>query len=338
MAGLSGYQDGTYTRKQERQILGVMLGGKPAARPLGAGSGITSIPSLAATSTTWTVGSFTAVLDVETDATMGPSLCVFDGNSTGSVVAASGSFIRYDLLYVTILDPSTPPSVQYTAGVTGTTLPATPASSIPLAQITVPISGGGAPTITLIAANAVAAGAPTALRTATSALPTNPYDGQLVSDPKNGLRRYSSVSGDWASGLTVSWKARDVSSFVTLPDAAFADITLDTLDIDTAGVGLTGGKFTVPCDSNYLVSGSVNFAASNAGYRVGRYTLNGSAILGSQSELVTNIVVGHSTFLPVQTTLVECSQGDVIALQGLQDSGGGTLAVVAHSQMSIVRV
>lgn len=316
MAGLSGYQDGTYTRKQERQILGVLLGGKTSARPLGARSGITSIPTLAATSTVWTVGSFTAVLDVETDATMGPSLCVFDGNSTGSVTAASGSFIRYDLLYATILDPSTPPSVQYTAGVTGTTLPATPANSIPIAQITVPISGGGSPTITLIAPVAVAAGGVMPVSSA-QPYPTSPATGQYVDDALYGLQRWN---GSGYGPLTLAWQARQSTATTSLANNAYTTIPMDTFDVNTTGVAIGGGSFRAPTAGTYRVSGTINITGNVTGIRGGQFALNGTAIDGSFVEIPNNGASACRIAMP--TILVTCAVSDVISMLGFQNSGG----------------
>lgn len=181
MASLAWLFDGTYSRKQARQLIGALVGGKGSARPLGGYSGLTSPVAVSATSTTWTVGAFTGIMDVESDATMGPFLIQHDGG-TGSVTAASSSFIRYDLLYVTVVDATTTlPTIGYVAGTVATTLPATPANSIPLAQLTVPISGGGAPTVTIIAPQAVAAGGIIPASGA-SAYPTNPRVGQEVND------------------------------------------------------------------------------------------------------------------------------------------------------------
>jgi hypothetical protein len=193
MASLAWFFDGTYSRKQLRQLVGALVGGKTAARPLGGYSGLTSPVTLSVTTTTWTVGAFTGVLDLESDATMGPSLVEHDGG-TGSVTAASASFDRYDLLSLTTVDATaTLPTLVYTAGTVATTLPATPANSIPFAQITVPKSGTGSPTVALIAPQAAAAGGIVPV-SGTNAKPAAPRVGQYVDDPAVGLLRWGGAS------------------------------------------------------------------------------------------------------------------------------------------------
>jgi hypothetical protein len=89
----------------------------------------------------------------------------FDAVATGSMTAADASNPRVDLLYVLITDPedgATTPTAHrtYLAGTAAAspTAPATPAGGIPIAQINVPKSGGGSPTVTWVAQTAVAAG------------------------------------------------------------------------------------------------------------------------------------------------------------------------------------
>lgn len=125
-----------------------------SARPLGAKSGVrigTPSSTVAATSTTWTVTPFAGVIDGESAAIAGPYAYAFDANVTGSVTAA-GASARVDRLDVQISDPaesdgSSTPSIAivYTAGTPG--LAAAPARSHALAQINVPATGGGSPTV-----------------------------------------------------------------------------------------------------------------------------------------------------------------------------------------------
>lgn len=198
MAGLAWFQDGTYSRKQLRQLIGALVGGKAGARPLGGRSGLTSPVSLAVTSTTWTVGAHTWLLDLETDATMGPSPAVFGTSTSGSVTASSGSIDRWDLLSVTMDDATaTLPTIVYTAGSTAATLPATPAESVALAKIVVPKTGTGSPTIQLIAPQAAAAGGILTVTDA-SGYPASPADGQAVYDRAlDSVLVYSAANTAW---------------------------------------------------------------------------------------------------------------------------------------------
>lgn len=158
MAVFSSWFNGTYSAKQMRQLLGAYLSKLPTgARPLGSRSGLSpgiggSI--LTVTSTTWTLTPFTGVLDLETDATQGPSPFVVDANLTGAVTASNAGNDRIDLLSLTMdIGSSTPPHVVYTNGTPAgsPTVPATPANSIALAQIRVPKTGTGSPSVTWVA-------------------------------------------------------------------------------------------------------------------------------------------------------------------------------------------
>jgi len=335
-----------YSGRMGRQTAGALVGGKSSSRPLGGRSGVAAgTPStvVSATSTVWTVGQCAGVIDAEASTSAGPYFWSNDANVTGAMTAADGSNPRIDLISVQISDPaesdgSVVPGIAfvYTTGVAAATpaAPGTPSRAFPLAQINVPRATFGSPTITDVAPRAVGAGGivPTS---GVSDYPATPYIGQYIDDDALGLLRWNGTA--WAN-LTVAWKAREVSSLTTMPDAAFADVLLDTIEIDTASVGLTSGKFKCPGPGTYLVVGSVNFSNNVNGYRAARFTLNGSAIQGSQSEIGANTAVPHGTFLPANPTLVQCALNDIIALQGFQDTGGSTLALGAQSQLSILRV
>jgi hypothetical protein len=146
-----------YSAKQVRQLFGAFLAKKPGTRPLGSRSGLSpgiGVEILTVTSTTWTLTPFTGVLDLETDTTQGPSPFVVDANLTGGVTAANGANDRIDLLSLTMdIGTSTPPHVVYTVGTPAGSpaVPATPANSIPLAQILVPKTGTGSPSVTWVA-------------------------------------------------------------------------------------------------------------------------------------------------------------------------------------------
>ncbi len=142
-----------------RQVLSVFLPVASSTRPLGSVSGIrrNAPPALAVSSTTWSIGAHAGVLDVEVAAIAGPYEYAFDSAQTGSVTAAV-AFTRLDLVSVHVTDPTEDgttgsPSVAmvYTQGTVANVQPATPAGSMPVALITVPASGGGSPSIQLIA-------------------------------------------------------------------------------------------------------------------------------------------------------------------------------------------
>lgn len=167
----------SYTPQEWRQVQSPMIGGATAARPLGARSGVrpgtpTSTVALD-NATTWRVKPHAGVLDTATNAGTGPYFYAFDADVTGTVVAAE-AIIRKDILWVRLDDPSnsdgssTPAAVLgYTKGTVASTPPAVPARAMRIATITVPVSGGGAPTIVLDAAYAVGAGGVVPTRNAT---------------------------------------------------------------------------------------------------------------------------------------------------------------------------
>lgn len=190
----------SYTGRAARQTLGG-LWTKATSRLLGARSGLhpatIGATIVTATSTTWTVLPHTGVLDLEANAIAGPYDYSFDANQTGSVTAADVSNPRVDSLFVQLSDPaegdgtSTPNVVPvYVAGIAGAAGGARGAAGGPpnfpntrcmeLAQINVPKSGGGSPTVSMVAPYAVASGGilPVANQAARDALTA--YSGLMV--------------------------------------------------------------------------------------------------------------------------------------------------------------
>lgn len=159
-----------FSGRWERQVRSPYLGGATAVRPLGARSGVrpgTSTTTVSATSTTWSCGSFAGVIDGEPAAEAGAYTFAFDAAASGTLTAANASNPRVDIVYVQVDDPSesdgtSVPAVRrgYLAGVAAATpvAPAAPARSFVVAQINVPVAGGGNPTVTWVAPYAVAAG------------------------------------------------------------------------------------------------------------------------------------------------------------------------------------
>lgn len=187
---------GRYLRQTSVSPLAVM---GSAARPLGAVSGVrpgTPGSIVTATSTTWTVAPFDGVLDGAAAAIAGAYEYSFDTNQTGTVNAAGGS-ARTDRLDVQVVDPAeggvagANPLIQivYTPG--APSLAAPPAQSHPLAQINVPASGGGSPTVTWSATYSAAAG---------GVVPFNTYGGlQLWTPPMDGQLAYAAdTDNGWA--------------------------------------------------------------------------------------------------------------------------------------------
>jgi hypothetical protein len=176
----------SYLAQQFRQTMGALTY-NGTARTLGAQSGIwpDRNPTITASSTTWTVTPFAAVVDAAFTTTQGAYFVAADANLTGSVTAAAGS-ARIDLLYIqvndTVIDSSGSrnATVSYLAGTAGAGVPpATPARSVAIANINVPASGGGSPTVTNVWPYAVAAGGILPVANA-AAYPASPVAGMVV--------------------------------------------------------------------------------------------------------------------------------------------------------------
>lgn len=144
----------TFNAQQTRQAFSAFLGAAPTGRPLGAISGVrpgTPTTTVTVSGTTWSCAAHSGVLDVEASAVAGPYLYATDGSDTGSITAADGTNPRVDIIYVQVSDNvqdssgSEAGTVGYLAGTPAASpvAPAAPARSMVLAQISVPVLGGG---------------------------------------------------------------------------------------------------------------------------------------------------------------------------------------------------
>lgn len=196
----------SFTGKIFRGLLGALAGGKASTRPIGARSGVSAgtPPSIvAASSTTWTVSAHSGMLDTSASAADGPTPYLFNTDQTGSMTAADGTNPRIDLLSIQLDDPSEGdgtsvplPVVVYTVGTAASSpaIPTTPARAFAIAQINVPHTGGGSPSITWVAPYAVAAGG-IVPASASGQYPGSPLEGQYVDDATlNALLRYDGTA------------------------------------------------------------------------------------------------------------------------------------------------
>jgi hypothetical protein len=205
----------SYSGRMYRQVHGVALAGAKATRPLGARSGVrpgTPADTVTATSTTWTCKPHAGVLDGQSANEAGAYWYAVDANVTGAVTAANATNPRIDIIYARVDDPaesdgtSVPVvAVAYLAGTAAASpsAPATPARSMKLAEINVPASGGGSPTVTWVAPYAVAAGGiipvrTTAERDALAALGNT--DARVWVDVAGAL--YSGDGTTWTRAIT----------------------------------------------------------------------------------------------------------------------------------------
>lgn len=153
----------SFSAQATRQAFSALAGAAPSGRPLGATSGVrpgTPSTTVTATGFTWSCAAHAGVLDVQASATAGPYLYATDGTDTGSITAANGTNPRVDIIYVQVND-----NVQDSSGSEGGLigyLAGTPAASpvapsppnsrcMVLANISVPVSGGGNPSVSWVA-------------------------------------------------------------------------------------------------------------------------------------------------------------------------------------------
>lgn len=176
----------SYSGRMLRQVGSVGFASASGTDPFGARSGVrpgTSVTTVTATSTTWTVGPHAGLLDFEAAMEAGPTPYAIDANVTGAMRAAD-AFARVDLVWVRqdipVEDGAAVPDVVpgYTYGTVASTPPATPARCMVLAKVNVPTSG--APSVTWVAPYAVAAGAPIPVYSQAERDALTAYDGLSV--------------------------------------------------------------------------------------------------------------------------------------------------------------
>ena len=205
----------SYTGRMLREASVAPLAGfATAARPLGARSGVrpgTPTTTVTATSTTWTCNTHAGIIDGETAAIAGPYAYAVNTAQTGSVTAANATNPRVDIVYAQVSDPaesdgSSVPSVviAYLAGTAAPApvAPATPARSMVLAQINVPVSGGGSPTVTWVAPTLTAAGGIIPVASSTERDALTAYEGLTVYRMDTNVLESYSGSAWQVSSLT----------------------------------------------------------------------------------------------------------------------------------------
>lgn len=276
----------SYTGRQLRQLLAVLTGGGVGSRPLIGRSGVnprTPASTVAASSSTWTVHPHGGYVDAEASAASGGYFYTVDADVTGSMTAANASNPRVDLIYVQISDPaesdgsSTPSAVLgYVAGTAAASpvAPATPARSLALAQINVPVSGGGSPSVSWVARSMTAAGGIPPV-SGSSAYPSSPYVGQYIDDASLGLLRWDGAA--WSRPV---------------PQPAWVNLPIP--GSSTAGVAVPRYQFD-PSTGKVTLRGILNAAA-------GTYPSNGASFLVYNASWPAAITPGdQSRYLSVAT-------------------------------------
>lgn len=116
------------------------------------------------------------------------------------------------------------------------------------------------------------------------------------------------------------------SAGTAVPSTAFTNITLGTVQIDTDGLTGTANAITVKKAGNYRISGGVAYPSGAAGHRQVALLVNGVII----SQGLANALSGYSTFPETERTIT-LNAGDVVTLQGWQDTGASITTTVNYN-------
>jgi len=265
-----------YTAQQTRQVFGALTGWATSARPLGARSGVrpgtpsTTVALSGAGNTTWTVGAHSGILDTESPVAAGAYQYATDGTDTGTINTASVSIQRVDIIWVAVNDTVQDSSglrggaVTYQAGTVANTAPTpTNARAMVLAQITVPISGGGNPTVAWVAPYSVATGGILVCQSS-AYYPSSAqqYEGLYVEDQALNILLRS-------NGTTLSkYEPPRVGCLVTATGDSWAT------DGSVVSIGNSGGAWTSRDDSGgFVTAGSTATPVTIPAGQDGRYNI-----------------------------------------------------------------
>jgi hypothetical protein len=340
----------SYTGRKLRQLLGGLLIGKTASRPLGGRSGVwpgTSTTTVTISAGNWQVGAHAGALDLETAAEAGPYFYSSDDAPFvgTAVTAADGTNSRIDIVYVQLSDPAegdgtTTPGVAfgYLAGSPGTGVPpTTPARSMVLAWLNVPNTGGGgvgSATVTWKAPLTVAAGGVIPVSSG-SMWPTSPHDGQMLLRTDLSPRILIAWDATAAQWQTLGGKPTQPkvsarfyrSAAKTLAASGRTDLALDATSFDyNTSTLLSGGVVTVPETGLYHVSWRVAAGLGNnpQDFMSLIATPSFAAELSYGSRVTVRGGTGGDLLASVGSDLLPLAAGGQIILAG-RNGGGNTL-------------
>jgi len=315
----------SYTGRMLRNTQAPFLAGATAARPLGAMSGVrpgTPSNTVAATSSVlYTVTPFAGIIDLETAAISGPYAFAFNANVTGAITAAGGT-PRLDAVYVQINDAAESdgtvgaPSIRidYLAGTVNSggvlVIAAVPPRSFVIANINVPVSGGGSPTVTWVAPYSVAAG---------GTLTANTFN--AISVVTGYLGQYAEVTADTTATNNGLYRF-DGTNWV-LWEQGWTNVTLTVTNL-TLG---TGGA--VLYSKQRVMNGTMEL---RAGWKLGTSASIGD-VLVSPPVAISSWTV--SSVLPLgSSTFIDTSAGATGRFSGFVYPAGGNLRLAPLASAS----
>ena len=116
-------------------------------------------------------------------------------------------------------------------------------------------------------------------------------------------------------------QVRAAAATAITPTATWTNVVFDTEDFDDDAMHLASGSGIVAQRAGrYELSGGIGFAANATGRRGARWTVNNTAVDGSEVIVMTTSSLTCS--ISVRTVVVELAVGDTVRLQGYQESGG----------------
>lgn len=121
-------------------------------------------------------------------------------------------------------------------------------------------------------------------------------------------------------------------------NGTFTPLTWDVEDRDNDGGHSTVSntdRYTAQTAGDLLVGGAAVWVLAGAGagsIRVARLTLNGTVINGTTTTFTSGSLGSHSAV--IRPTLVTVAVGDILRLEGRQDSGAALLTAVVSGDQS----
>lgn len=295
--------DGVAITAQQQRQGSAALFGAGYDRQLGGRSGFrvgTHSTILVATTTTWTLKPCSAQLDPGSSTHQGMYGWSTDADVTGPVTAADATYGRKDIVYIQVNDSSAGDgsgalnaNVYYLAGTPAATpvAPTLPARSFLLGTITVPVSGGGSPTVVVNPARFVAAGGVLPVASAADR-PTHPYAGQQVcrTDRDGWIQTYNGTSWEYqrpsrrvyavVNGTNLINESDDIARVIyTMPSAGLTKPYAQTVNV-VARVALSCPPIASGALQEWLaVSANVGGVVSAQGRASVTFTVSTSTVL-----------------------------------------------------------
>ncbi|MFI6162235.1 hypothetical protein ACIA59_20115 [Micromonospora haikouensis] len=271
-----------YSARQTRQAWSALMMAGPA--PLRSRSGLRpgGAPTVSVTTTTWSVGPLSGIVDAAVASVQGPYLVASDATETGAVTAAHATWARKDILYLQVDDTDEDSTGQrrgrvlYLAGTAAASpsAPATPPRSLLIGTIDVPAVGGGSPSYTPSRIWAVAAGGIVPVSSQAEEDSLSAYDGMVIARPDQGVLK-TRLSTTWRT----IWQppAAYTSSGITYPGGSSAisgDALRYQIDAVRNEVELHGGVQA----STTFTTGGVVIATLPVGARPGALSYHAAPV------------------------------------------------------------